>query len=243
MRLNHGEGINELQINELQIKLGYSFKDPTLLVKSLTHSSYANEGSGKNNVSNERLEFIGDSLLGMTVALLIFNNKPELSEGQMTKLRAELVCEKSLAEIAREFDIGEYILLGRGEKNSGGHKRPSILSDALEAIIAAMYLDGGYQPVEKFISDIFIPRIISPPKGFTDYKTMLQEAIQVKPGQTLVYEKTDEHGPDHDKSFTVEVKLNGQTIGVGNGKSKKSAEQEAAKTAVKTIKNSKGNKE
>ena len=225
-----------MQINELQVKLNYSFKDPTLLVKALTHSSHANERTGKNSVSNERLEFLGDSLLGMTVALLIFNSKPELSEGQMTKLRAELVCERSLAELAQELELGEYIFLGRGERNTGGHKRPSILSDAFEAIIAAIYLDGGYEPVEQFVSKLLTPRINNPQKSLTDHKTLLQETIQVRPGQNLYYEITNEQGPDHDKSFTVEVKLNGQTIGTGIGKTKKRAEQEAARAAIKTIK-------
>jgi len=227
--------IDELQIDKLQKKLNYSFNDKTLLIKSLTHSSFANEGAKKDCASNERLEFLGDSLLGMTVAMLIFNSKPELSEGQMTKLRAELVCERSLAEIALELDIGTYLFLGKGEKNTGGNKRPSILSDAFEAIIAAMYLDGGYEPVERFVSSIFIPRINDPVKSITDYKTMLQEIIQVKPGQTLTYEKTDEQGPDHDKSFTVEVSLNSKTIGTGIGKSKKGAEQEAARAAIKIL--------
>jgi len=231
--------MNELQINNLQKKIDYYFNDPALLIKALTHSSYANEGVKKDSASNERLEFLGDSLLGMTVALLIFNSKPELSEGQMTKLRAELVCEKSLAEIALELDLGAYILLGRGEKNTGGQKRPSILSDTLEAMIAAMYLDGGYVPVEQFVTRIFIPRITNPDKSITDYKTVLQEVIQCKPGQTLIYEVTGEQGPDHDKYFTVDVKLNSQKLGTGEGKSKKRAEQEAAKAAIKIIKSRK----
>jgi len=227
--------INESQINDLQKKLAYSFKDQALLIKSLTHSSFANEGAKKDNASNQRLEFLGDSLLGMTIALLIFNSKPELSEGQMTKLRAELVCEKSLAELALELDLGSYLLLGRGEKNTGGNNRPSILADAFEAVIAAMYLDGGFEPVERLVSDMFTPHINNPVKGATDHKTRLQEMIQVKPGQTLVYELISEIGPDHDKSFTIEVRLNSQTIGTGEGKSKKGAEQEAAKAAIKIL--------
>jgi len=229
---------NGLQISELQKKLNYDFKDPALLIKALTHSSYANEGAEKNSASNERLEFLGDSLLGMTVALLIFKSKPELSEGQMTKLRAELVCERSLAELAMELELGEYLLLGRGEKNTGGNKRPSILSDAFEAIIAAIYLDGGYEPVEKIVSDNFTARINSPTKDFIDSKTMLQEVVQCKPGQALVYEIVNEKGPDHDKHFTVEVRLNGHTIGTGEGRSKKGAEQEAAKSAIRTLESS-----
>jgi ribonuclease-3 len=227
--------MDELQISNLQKKLNYNFNDPALLIKALTHSSFANEGTKKDSASNERLEFLGDSLLGMTVALFIFNRKPELSEGQMTKLRAELVCERSLAELALELDLGTYILLGRGEKNTGGSKRPSILSDAIEAIIAAIYLDGGFEPVKQFVSDTFAPRLNSPSNGFTDYKTRLQETIQGKQGQTLVYELIDELGPDHDKSFTVDVKLNSKTLGTGKGKSKKRAEQEAAKAAINIL--------
>ena len=232
-----------MQIEELQKKLEYDFTDQTLLIKSLTHSSYANEGTNKNNVSNERLEFLGDSLLGMTVALLIFNSKPELSEGQMTKLRAELVCERSLATIALDLDLGEHLLLGRGEKNTGGQDRPSILSNTIEAIIAAMYLDGGHKPVEKFVSSIFSERISSPFNGLTDYKTRLQETIQGKSGQNLVYKLVSEEGPDHEKSFTVEVDLDGETIGTGKGKTKKGAQQEAAKAALKIIDNGKEKKE
>ena len=223
--------MNELQIKELQKKINYNFKNPKILRKSLTHSSYANENLKDNAASNERLEFLGDSLLGMTVALLIYDVKPELSEGQMTKLRAALVCEKSLVTIANELNLGKYLLLGRGEENGGGRCRPSILSDAFEALIAAIYLDGGQEPVTHLISEYFIPRINDPPSGSADYKTKLQEMIQKKSGQVLLYELTGEHGPDHEKSFTVSVSLNGEIIGAGTGKSKKTAEQEAAKTA------------
>jgi len=223
--------MNELQIKELQKKINYNFKNPKILRKSLTHSSYANENLKDNAASNERLEFLGDSLLGMTVALLIYDVKPELSEGQMTKLRAALVCEKSLVTIANELNLGKYLLLGRGEENGGGRCRPSILSDAFEALIAAIYLDGGQEPVTHLISEYFIPRINDPPSGSADYKTKLQEMIQKKSGQVLLYELTGEHGPDHEKLFTVSVSLNGEIIGAGTGKSKKTAEQEAAKTA------------
>jgi len=229
------KNMDDLQISKLQEKLNYSFKDRKLLKKSLTHSSFANEGAKKDSASNERLEFLGDSLLGMTVALLIFKSKPELSEGKMTKLRAELVCERSLAKHALELDLGSYILLGKGEQNTGGRDRPSILSDAFEAVIAAMFLDGGFEPVLKFISSIFTPRINDPVKSITDFKTILQEMIQDKPGQSLEYIIANEDGPDHDKSFTVEVKLNSKMIGTGKGKSKKRAEQEAAKAAIKIL--------
>jgi len=227
--------MDEQKNEELQRKLDYTFADRTLLLEALTHSSYANEGGKRGSASNERLEFLGDSLLGMNVAQLIYKKKPELSEGQMTKLRAELVCERSLAALAIELDLGNHLMLGRGEHNGGGRDRPSILSDALEAVIAAMYLDGGHQPVEKLITTLFTPLIDIPIQSVTDFKTQLQEIIQCKQGQSLIYEIKDEQGPDHRKLFTVDVKLNSKTIGTGSGKSKKSAEQEAAKAAVNKL--------
>ena len=227
--------MDELQIKELQKKIGYRFKNKSLLVKSMTHSSYANEKQKITNGNNERLEFLGDSLLGMSVAILIYGLKPELSEGKMTKLRAELVCERSLADIARELDLGVYLLLGRGEKSAGGQSRPSILSDAFEAMLGAIYLDGGFKPVEKLIVKYFTPLLNNPVKSYKDYKTKLQEVVQEKPGQKLVYEITGEQGPDHEKQFTVDVKINGKIIGTGTGKNKKSAEQAAAKAALAII--------
>ena len=227
--------MNERQISEIQNKLGYFFENPELLIQSLTHSSYANENMKSGMASNERLEFLGDSLLGMTVAVLIYENKPELTEGQMTKLRAELVCEKSLAALANEIGLGAYIMLGHGEENGGGRRRPSILADAFEAVLAAIYLDGGFKPTICFISDRFKRLLDDPLKSNSDYKTLLQEMIQVRPGQIHVYEIIGETGPDHNKTFTVEVKLNGKPYGTGIGKSKKSAEQEAAKAAIDNI--------
>jgi len=227
--------MNERQISEIQDKLSYFFGNPELLIQSLTHSSYANENMKSGMTSNERLEFLGDSLLGMTVAILIYENKPELTEGQMTKLRAELVCEKSLAAQADAFSLGEYIMLGHGEENGGGRRRPSILADAFEAVLAAIYLDGGFEPTMRFVSDRFKGQLDDPLKSNSDYKTLLQEMIQVKPGQTHLYDIIDETGPDHDKTFTVEVKLNGIPFGTGKGKSKKSAEQAAAKAAIHNI--------
>ncbi|MCL2819866.1 MAG: ribonuclease III [Oscillospiraceae bacterium] len=228
--------MDELLISKLQDKIEYTFNDTALLIKSMTHSSYANEKIRKNNDSNERLEFLGDSLLGMTVAILIFSIEPQLSEGQMTKLRAELVCERSLAEIASELDLGSFLLLGKGEKNGGGQSRPSILSDAFEALIGAIYLDGGFEPVEKLIAKHFTEKANNPVKIFKDYKTQLQEVIQAEQGQKLSYIIKDETGPDHDKSFEVEVKTGDKIIGTGMGKSKKLAEQEAAKAALDAIK-------
>jgi ribonuclease-3 len=227
--------MNEQQMAELQEKLNYSFSDPSLLEKSLTHSSYANEKIKNGAESNERMEFLGDSLLGMAVALLIYKNIPNLTEGQMTKLRAELICERSLAALAMKLGLGDCLLLGRGEENGGGRNRPSMLADAFEAMLAAIYLDGGYEPVEQFIRDFLNPCIKRSKQSTSDHKTRLQEIVQIKPGQSLVYEKTDEHGPDHEKLFTIVVKLNGKEIGTGTGRSKKKAEQEAAKAAIATM--------
>jgi len=224
--------MNKQLFPELQENLGYFFNDPVLLKNALIHSSFANENGKIGLVSNERLEFLGDSLLGTAVALLIYEKCPGLSEGKMTKLRAELVCEKSLASLAEDLNIGSFLLLGRGEESGGGRRRPSILSDAFEAVLAAVYLDGGFEPVKSLVNKIFITRVDNPGEIISDYKTMLQELVQVKSGFSLKYDLIDEHGPDHDKMFTVSVALNGKTIGTGTGRSKKSAEQEAAKVAV-----------
>ena len=227
--------MNENNISQLQKKLNYVFKDKDLLITSLTHSSYANENKKNGSISNERLEFLGDSVLGMTVAALIYSGKTNMTEGQMTRLRAELVCERSLASIAVALGLGNCLLLGHGEEKSGGRERPSILADAVEAVLAAIYLEGGFEPVERLVSEFF-----GSSAGFssfenTDYKTALQEIIQEKAGQALIYSITDESGPDHMKSYTVEVRLNDVFIGSGSGRSKKEAEQEAARAALTEI--------
>jgi len=222
-------------LSELQQKMGYRFKDISLLRAALTHSSFANEQKKSGAVSNERLEFLGDSILGMVVATLIYKGNPKMPEGQMTKLRAELVCEKSLAVIAIGLGIGDCLLLGRGEDRGGGRERPSILADAVEAVLAAVYLDGGFEPVTRLINDYLAPQAGKPQRGNSDYKTALQEIVQEKGVQALAYRTTDESGPDHMKSFTVEVWLNGACIGRGTGKSKKEAEQSAAKAALMEI--------
>lgn len=236
--LNYGGIMDELQLSALQGALGYCFKDMALLVEALTHSSFANEAKNKGSKNNERLEFLGDSILGMTVAALIYKNCPKLSEGAMTRLRADLVCEKSLAKLAVDFGLGECLQLGRGEENGGGRKRPSILADAVEAVLAAMYLDGGLEPVSKLIAERLPPKPRAAKIGRSDFKSVLQEIIQLKPEQTISYTTTDESGPDHMKVFTVEVRLNGSCVGVGVGKSKKEAEQLAAKAALGKIHNS-----
>ena len=227
--------MNDDKLRELQTMLAYSFRNLSLLTAALTHSSYANENKGSGFDSNERLEFLGDSVLGMMVAELIFKTYPDMAEGRMTRLRAELVCEKSLAGLAGALRLNEYLLLGRGEEKGGGRNRPSILADAFEAVIAAIYLDGGYEPASELISTLFTLKAARGDTITSDYKTSLQEMIQEIPGRTLSYNIVNESGPDHLKSFTVEVSLNGAAIGSGTGKSKKEAEQTAAKAALEGI--------
>jgi len=224
------------RLKSLQNQLDYFFSKPSLLETALTHSSYANENRKGGSVSNERLEFLGDSVLGMAVASLIYNNKPFLSEGRMTKMRAELVCEKSLAGIAKELNLGDYIILGHGEEKGGGRERPSILADAVEAIIAAIYLDGGFEPVFNLVSKYFKQKTDKFESSVTDFKTELQEVVQEKPGQVLIYHIIDESGPDHLKVFLVEARLDGVRIGSGEGNSKKEAEQAAARSALDGLK-------
>ena len=221
--------------HSLQKKLDYRFRDLSLLETAITHSSYANENRKNGSVSNERLEFLGDSVLGMAAATSIYNNKPYLSEGRMTKLRAVMVCEKSLAELAKELRLGEYLLLGRGEEKGGGRERPSILADAVEAVIAAVYLDGGFAPVVKMVAGYLSPKADKLESAIMDFKTELQEIVQEKPGQALSYHTVDEIGPDHLKVFIVEARLDGAVIGSGEGGSKKEAEQAAAKSALETV--------
>jgi len=228
--------MDELRLLELSDRLGYRFNDLTLLDTALSHSSFANEQKKSVEGSNERLEFLGDAVLGLSVSKILFECKPNLPEGRMTRLRAEIVCEKSLASFARQFDLGSYIKLGRGEEKGGGRKRASILADAAEAIIAAIYLDGGFEPVIKLISTFLATDEAVKERENTDYKTSLQEVVQLKQGQVLSYHVVDESGPDHMKLFSVEVLLNEKAIGRGSGKSKKEAEQAAAKAALHLLK-------
>jgi len=237
--MKYREQMDDKRISKLQERLDYKFNDTTLLIRSLTHSSFANEKNNSGISSNERLEFLGDSLLGMMVALLIYETEPEMSEGQMTKQRAEFVCEKNLAALSTLLELGSYLFLGRGEDTGGGRKRPSILADAFEAVLAAIYLDGGFSPAYRFVTYYFKNHINNVKKADSDYKTLLQETVQVKSGQKHTYELTNEEGPDHDKTFTAAVKLNDKIIGTGKGKSKKSAEQEAARAALESIGKSK----
>ena len=214
------------------LKIDYKFKDVSLRQKAMTHSSYANEHHGTHLDCNERLEFLGDSVLGFVTADYLFTHYPELPEGELTKLRAAVVCEGALCEIARELGIPEEIRLGHGEENGGGRKRPSILADATEALLGAIYLDGGIGSARKIIQKFILSREVAGLTKPRDYKTALQELVQRESGQVLAYQLVGEEGPDHDKRFFVEVDLNGTPVGSGQGRSKKEAEQMAAKAAI-----------
>lgn len=220
-------------MEQLQNNLGYHFKNSALLARALTHSSYANERHVDTG-DNERLEFLGDSVLGFITAEYLFANHRDFPEGELTKLRAYAVCEKSLFSYAEEIGLGNYLKLGKGEERTGGRTRPSVLSDAFEAVIAAIYLDGGMDEAKKFVLRFVVPYVEAKPT-FKDYKTMLQEVVQKNQGETLEYVLVSETGPDHDKCFTVEVHLNSNVIGRGVGGSKKKAEQNAAKEALELM--------
>ena len=222
----------EHDLSELQRRIGYKFKNTELLSLALTHSSYANEHHSQAKC-NERLEFIGDSVLGFITADHLFRNY-NLPEGKLTKLRASLVCEQSLKIFAQEIGLGEFLLLGKGENSTGGRERPSILADAFEAVIAAIFLDGGIDTASDFVLR-FVAREDHSQDAFKDYKTVLQEIVQKNPEEVLEYYLADESGPDHDKTFTVEVHLNSNVIGRGEGRSKKAAEQEAARQALELM--------
>lgn len=224
-------------MDELEKKINYHFKNKELLTEALTHSSYANEHKKMHLKYNERLEFLGDAVLSISVSDYIFKNCPNYPEGDLTKLRASLVCEKTLFIFAKEIELGKHILLSNGEKKGGGAERPSILSDAFEALIAAIYLDGGMEEARKFVLSFVVPEIKNHSAGFVfrDYKTKLQEIIQKNPGEKLNYVLVDESGPDHNKHFVVEVHLNSNVIGKGGGRSKKEAEQQAAREALELM--------
>ncbi len=220
-------------MDTLEKRLGYSFRDPAMLELALTHSSYANErGSGRAGC-NERLEFLGDSILGYFSAECLFRTYPDKPEGEMTKLRSELVCEQSLARVATKLGLGEFLRLGHGEEMGGGRTRPSIIADAVEAVLAAIYLDGGAEEAKKFVYTFILNEVSSAEKtGSHDYKTRLQERVQRGGASSPSYVITDESGPDHSKVFSAEVRIAGRVAGVGSGKTKKEAEQNAAKNAL-----------
>lgn len=223
-------------MKRLEEILGYTFTDKSLLENALTHSSYANENRSGRAVSNERLEFLGDSVLGMITAEYLYRTHPDLPEGELTRTRAALVCEGSLHEVAKVWGLGQHLRLGRGEEGGGGRERASILADAVEAVLAAMYLDGGIGTVRKTIHKFILSGESRAESANRDYKTAMQEWVQRESGQVLAYRLSGESGPDHAKTFEVEVTLNGDVIGRGQGRSKKEAEQHAARAGLEKLK-------
>ncbi len=220
------------KLEEFEKVIGYTFKNKKLLFEALSHSSFANELKGRNS-SNERLEFLGDSVLSIVVSDHLFRHFSHLPEGDLTKIRAALVCERALFGFAERIDLGNHIFLSRGEENCGGRKRPSIVSDAFEAVIAAIYLDGGIEAAREYVLG-FIPKDLNrdTAKALQDHKTVLQEIIQRNPEEKVEYVIESESGPEHDKKYVVNVLLNGAVIGKGTGHTKKQAEQQAAKEAL-----------
>jgi len=225
----------EKQLKLLEEAIKYHFKNQQYLVRALTHSSYSNENKKEKPKNNERLEFLGDSVLGLVISEYLFSHYHQLEEGQLTKIRAKIVCEASLGEASKVLKLGEYMLFGRGEELTGGRERMSILADAFEALIAAIYLDGGMECVKTVVLGQLGSVIEAAVQGklFVDYKTRLQEIIQVQKGNRIKYEIIKEERPDHAKVFHTEVRLNDEIIGVGSGSSKKESEQAAAKEGLK----------
>ena len=224
-------------IKDLEAAIGYRFHNISLLQNALTHSSYANERWHNSLMSNERLEFLGDAILGMTVAKYLYQTFPDRPEGELTRMRADMVCEQTLAKVAAKIDLGPHLLLGNGEEQGGGRNRNSILADAVESVIAATYLDGGMEAAQQFIDRFILVEVPVKRLHNADYKTALQELVQQKKNQVLTYALVGESGPDHDKKFEVEVKLNGTVVGTGSGSSKKRAEQDAARVAMESLSN------
>ncbi len=224
--------------NELQRTLGVPFEQQELLTQALTHSSYANENPGTAPSSNERLEFLGDAILGLIVAENLFQDFPSMAEGEMTRVRSILVKQDTLARVAETINLGSYLYLGKGEESSGGREKPANLARALEALIAAVYLDHGYEVTEQFVLEILDGELanILYQGTIVDYKSQLQELLQAKAQQTPVYNLIETEGPDHDKKFTVEVKLGNEVLATGTGRSKKKAETEAARIALEKLK-------
>ena len=224
-------------MQELEKKLNYTFGDPALLSEALNHSSYANEHRADNMHSNERLEFLGDSVLGFVTAEYLYALHPDAPEGDLTRIRAALVCEQSLHEVAQKLELGKFLKLGKGEEAGGGRQRTSILADATEAVFAAVYLDGGIAEasalIHRVLLDVEREEVVEERRR--DYKTALQERVQRHADQVLTYHMVGEQGPDHAKTFVTEVLLNGVSIGTGSGHSKKESEQMAAKAALESM--------
>ena len=222
-------------IKDLETAIGYQFQNIQLLQNALTHSSYANERWHNSLLSNERLEFLGDSVLGMLVAEYLYHTFPDRPEGELTRMRADMVCEHTLATVANKIGLGNHLMLGHGEERLGGRSRESILADATESVIAACFLDGGLDAAAQFVKKYILVEVPVTKLNNVDYKTALQELVQQKKNQVLSYMLVGQSGPDHDKQFDVEVSLNGTVVGSGSGRSKKRAEQMAAKAAVEKL--------
>ena len=222
-------------IKDLEVAIGYRFQNIQLLQNAMTHSSYANERWHNSLLSNERLEFLGDSVLGMLVAEYLYHNFPNRPEGELTRMRADMVCEQTLAAAANRIGLGSHLLLGHGEEQGGGRHRNSILADAMESVIAACFLDGGIEAALKVVQQFILVEVPVTKLHNADYKTKLQELVQQKKNQVLSYRLAGQSGPDHDKQFDVEVSLNGSVVGSGSGSSKKRAEQMAARSAIEKL--------
>ena len=222
-------------IKDLEEAIGYRFRNISLLQNALTHSSYANEHWHNSLLSNERLEFLGDSILGMVVAEYLYRSFPDRPEGELTRMRADMVCEQTLAAAANRIGLGQHLLLGHGEEQGGGRTRSSILADAMESVIAASFLDGGMEAALQIVRTFIFVEVPVTKLHNADYKTQLQEMVQQKKNQVLSYELVGQSGPDHDKKFDVEVSLNGSVVGFGSGSSKKRAEQDAARAAIEKL--------
>lgn len=224
------------QLQELEQRIGYKFRDRSLLKQAMMHSSYINEKHLPKYECNERLEFLGDAVLELVSSEFLYKENPQVSEGELTKTRASMVCEPSLAFCAREIELGEYLLLGKGEEATGGRGRDSITSDACEALIGAVYLDGGFTSAKEFIHRCILSDL-EDKKLFFDSKTILQEMVQADIGQAIIYRQVKEEGPDHNKIFFVDVYVGEECMGNGNGRTKKAAEQQAAYYAILKLKN------
>lgn len=230
-------GISGIDLNGFENKIGYEFKNKELLIRALSHTSYINEHKMAKHESNERLEFLGDAIVDMVVSEYLYKNYSTQPEGVLTKWRASVVCEASFAHIAKELDYGKYLLLGKGEETTGGRMRSSVLADAFESVVAAIYLDSDIKTVSKWIISKIEAEIVLATQGKTqkDYKTLLQEHVQKGDHGKVAYEIVNENGPDHAKTFSAEVLIDGERIAVGVGTSKKDAEQAAAGEALKII--------
>lgn len=226
-----------VHFDQLQEKLEIQFEQTQLLYQAFTHSSYVNEHRRKHFTDNERLEFLGDAVLELSVSKYLFEKFPQMSEGELTKLRASIVCEPSLVIFANELQFGEYVLLGKGEELTGGRERPALLADVFESFVGALYLDQGLDVVVSFLEKIVYPKVeVGAFSHVMDFKSQLQEMVQQSNNGTIFYEIVDEKGPAHNRTFISRVLLNEQEIGIGKGKSKKEAEQQAAQCAMKVLK-------